>query len=205
MGPAAVIFIFWMLSLTSFFILFHPREKGSLFPLLFAFKVVSSVFLRLLLFLPAILIPVCESFSLAFLWCTLQFSSVQLLSHVWLFVTPWTAACQASQSITNSQSLLKLMSIKSVMPSNHLILCRPLLLLPSVFLSLSSSFSGFFPVSQFFASGGQSKELWLYSAFKLNKQADNIQPWHTPFPIFNQSVVSCLVLTVASWPHTREL
>ena len=62
-----------------------------------------------------------------------QFSSLQSLSHVWLFVTPWTAACHASLSITNSQSLLKLMFIKSVMPSNHLILCRPLLLLPSVF------------------------------------------------------------------------
>ena len=59
-----------------------------------------------------------------------QFSSVQLLSRVWLFVTPWTAACQASLSINNSQSLFKLMSIKSVMPSNPLILCRPLLLSP---------------------------------------------------------------------------
>ena len=62
-----------------------------------------------------------------------QFSSVQSLSHVQLFVTPQTAACQASLSITNSQSLSKLMSIKSVMLSNHLILCRPLLLLPSIF------------------------------------------------------------------------
>ena len=59
-------------------------------------------------------------------------SSVQLLSHVWFFVTPWTAACQASLSITNSRSLLKLMSIESVMPSSHLILCRPLLLLPPI-------------------------------------------------------------------------
>ena len=58
---------------------------------------------------------------------------IQSLSRVRLFVTPWTAAHQASLSITNSQSLLKLMSIESVMPSNHLILCRPLLLLPSVF------------------------------------------------------------------------
>ena len=61
-----------------------------------------------------------------------QFSSVQSLSHIQIFVTPWTAALQAPLSITNSQSLLKLMSIESVMPSNHLILCRPLLLLPSV-------------------------------------------------------------------------
>ena len=63
----------------------------------------------------------------------LIFSSVQLLSHVRLFETPWTAACQASLSITNSQSLLKLMSIELVMPSNYLILCHPLLLLPSTF------------------------------------------------------------------------
>ena len=62
-------------------------------------------------------------------------SSVQLLSHVQLFATPWTATHQASLSITNSQSLLKLMSIKSVMPSNHLILCRPLLP-PSIFPSI---------------------------------------------------------------------
>ena len=65
-----------------------------------------------------------------------QFSSVQLLSHVWLFVTPRTAACQPSLSITNFQSLLKLMSIELVMPSNHLILCHPLLLLPSIFPSI---------------------------------------------------------------------
>ena len=63
-------------------------------------------------------------------------NSVQLLSCVQLFATPWTAACQASLSITNSQSLLKLISIESVMPSSHLILCRPLLLLPSVFPSI---------------------------------------------------------------------
>ena len=65
----------------------------------------------------------------------LQFSSVQSLSRVRLFVTPWTAACQASLSITSSWSLLNLMSIKSVMPSNHLILCHPLLLPPSIFPS----------------------------------------------------------------------
>ena len=65
-----------------------------------------------------------------------HFSSIQLLSHVRLFATPWTAARQASLSITNSWSLLKLMSIESVMPSNHLILSQPLLLLPSIFPSI---------------------------------------------------------------------
>ena len=79
------------------------------------------------------------------------FSSVQSLSRVRLFVTPWTAACQASLSITNSQNLLKLVSIELVIPSNHLILCHPF---PSHLQSFPTS--GSFQMSQFFASGGQS-------------------------------------------------
>ena len=75
-------------------------------------------------------LPICQTLY------SVQFSSVQSLSCVQLFVTPWTAARQASLSITNSQSLLKHMSIEWVMPSNHLILCRPLLLLPSIFLNI---------------------------------------------------------------------
>ena len=67
---------------------------------------------------------------------SVQFSSVQWLSRVWLFETSWTTACQASLSITNSQSRPKPMSIESVMPSSHLIFCRPLLLLPSIFPSI---------------------------------------------------------------------
>ena len=67
---------------------------------------------------------------------SVQFSSVQPLSHAWLFATPWTAALQASLSITNSRSPPKLMSIESVMPSNRLILCSSLLLLPSIFPSI---------------------------------------------------------------------
>ena len=65
-----------------------------------------------------------------------QISSIQSLGHVQLFVTSWTAACQASLSVTNYWSLLKLMSIKMVMPSNHFILCCPLLRLPSIFPSI---------------------------------------------------------------------
>ena len=76
---------------------------------------------------------------------------VQSLSRVWLFVTPWTAARQASLSITNSRSSPKPMSIESVMPSNHLILCHPHLLLPSIFSSIRV-----FQMSQLFASAGQS-------------------------------------------------
>ena len=75
----------------------------------------------------------------------------QSLSCVQLFVTPCTAACQASLPITNSQSLFKLMSIESVMTSNHLILCHPLLFLPSIIPA-----SGSLLISQFFTSGGQS-------------------------------------------------
>ena len=77
--------------------------------------------------------------------------SVQSLSHVWLFATPRTAACQASLYITDSKSLLKLMSIKSVMPSNHLILCCPLLPPPSIFPSIRV-----LSKESVFASGGQS-------------------------------------------------
>ena len=77
---------------------------------------------------------VCRSFHC--IPISVQFSSVQSPSHVRLFATPWTAACQASLSITSSRSLLKLMSIELVMPSNHLFLCCPLLLLPSVFPSI---------------------------------------------------------------------
>ena len=77
--------------------------------------------------------------------------SLQLLSHVQLFVNSWTAACQASLSITNSRRLLKLMSIESVMTSNYLILCHPLLLLPLVFPSIRV-----FSKESVFTSGGQS-------------------------------------------------
>ena len=78
-------------------------------------------------------------------------SSVQSFTHVWLFAIPWTEARQASLSITNSRNLLKLMSIASVMSSNCLILCCPLLLLPLIFPSIRA-----FQMSQFFASSGQS-------------------------------------------------
>ena len=84
--------------------------------------------------------------------CNIPFSSVQLISYVQLFATPWISARQASLSIINSQSLLKLMSIELVMPSNYLILCCPLCL-------QSFPASGCFPTSKFFASGGQRIEV----------------------------------------------
>ena len=98
-------------------------------------------------------------------------SSVQWLSRVQVLATPWTAARQASLCITNSQSLLKLMSVESVMPSNHLILCHPLLLLPSIFPA-----SGSFPMSQFFSSGGQSTG----ASTSASTLPMNIQDW---FPL----------------------
>ena len=98
----------------------------------------------------------------------LECHSVQLLSHVWLFTTPWTTAHQASLSITNSQSSLRLTSIESVMPFSHLILCRPLLLLP---LALPASES--FPMSQLFAWCGQSAGVSALASF-LPK---NTQDW----------------------------
>ena len=84
-------------------------------------------------------------------WLERNFSSVQSLSNVQLFVTPWTTAFRASLSITSSWSLPKLMSIELVMPSNHLILCRPFSFCPQ---SFPASWS--FQMSQLFASGGQS-------------------------------------------------
>ena len=105
-----------------------------------------------------------------------QFSSVQSLSCVQLFVTPWTAACQASLSITSSQSLLKLMSIELVMPSNHFILCCPLLLLPSIFPRIRV-------FSRLFASGGQSSG----ASASASVPPMNIQGW---FPLGLTGLIS---------------
>ena len=98
------------------------------------------------------------------------FSSVQSLSHVRLFVTPGTAASQASLFITNSRSLLKLMSIESVMPSNYLILCHPLLLLPSIFPSIRT----------FSSESGLHIRWPKYWNFCFSINPTNIQDW---FPL----------------------
>ena len=110
--------------------------------------------------------------------CSVQFSS---LSHVQLFAIPWTAAHQASLSITNSRSLLKLMSIELVTPSNHLILCHPLLLLPSVFPSI-----GVFSNESAFASADQSIEV----SASTSVLPMNIQDW---FPLGLTGWISLLV------------
>ena len=96
-----------------------------------------------------------------------------MLSHVWLFATKWTAACQASLSINNSRSLPKPMSIESLMPSNHLILCHPLLLPPSIFPSIR-----IFQMSKFFISGGQSIGVSAStSVFPMNTQDWSSLEW----------------------------
>ena len=97
-------------------------------------------------------------------------SSVQSLSYVQLFMTPWIATHQASLSITNSRSSLKLTSIKSVMPSSHLILCRPLLLLPPIPPTSES-----FPMNQLFAWGGQSTGVSALASF-LPKKSQGWSP-----------------------------
>ena len=100
-----------------------------------------------------------------------QFSSVQSLSHVRLLATPWIAARQASLSITNSWSSPKLMSIESVMPSSHLILCYHLLLMPPTPPSIRV-----FPMSQLFAWGGQVLEFQLqHHSFQRKSRADLLQ------------------------------
>ena len=105
----------------------------------------------------------CKLGMIEILW--IQFSSVQSLSCVQLFVIPWIAARQASLSITISRCLPRLMSIESMMPSSHLILCRPLLLLPRSFPA-----SGSFPMSQLFAWVGQSTGVSASASF-LPKQS----------------------------------
>ena len=114
------------------------------------------------------------------------FNSVQSLSLLWLFVTPWTAACQASLSISNTLKLLKLMSIQLVMPPNHFILCRPLLLVPSIFPA-----SGSCPLSQFFTSGGPN----IGVSASASVLPMNIQGW---FPL----ELTCLI-SLQSTGHWR--
>ena len=101
-------------------------------------------------------------------------SSVQSLSRVLLFATPWTAALQASLSFTDSRSLLKLMSIESVMPSSHLILCHPLLLLPSIFPSIRV-FSTESPLRIRYQDPIQNTTLYIVIIFSLFSLTSNLK------------------------------
>ena len=112
---------------------------------------------------------------------------VQLLSCVWLFVTPWIAAGQVSLSFTISQSLLKLISIESIMASNHLVFCHPFSSRPQSFPA-----SGSFPMSQFFPSGGQS----IGASASASIPAMNIQDW---FPLELTGLISLLSKGLSSF------
>ena len=109
-----------------------------------------------------------------YLFLTVQFSLVQSLSNVWLFAIPWTAAHQASLSITNSRSLFKLMPIESVMPSNHLIICCPLYLLPSIFPSIRVLWVTFGHM------GGKNIGVFFFFSALASVLPLNIQDW---FPL----------------------
>ena len=125
---------FFLVSLVKGLSILFVFSKNQLLVSFFSIFFFFSLFYFLLLFPSTVFGIVVIQFFLVLLG--VRFSSVQLLSCVQLFATPWTAGHQASLSITNSWSLLKLMSTESVMPSNHLILCCPLLLLPSTFPSI---------------------------------------------------------------------
>ena len=142
---------------------------------------------------------------------SVQLSSVQSLSCVWLFVTPWTAACQASLSITNSWSLTKPMSIESVMPSNHLILCHSLLLLPSIFPSIrvfsnESALCIRWPKYWSFSFNiSPSNEHPGLISFRMDWSdllADSQESFPTPqFKSINSSALSFLVSTILTSIH----
>ena len=137
-----------------------------------------------------------RAFFFFFLLPTVKYKSVQLLSHVQLFATPWTAARQASLFITNTQSLFKLMSIESVMPSNHLILCRPLLLTPSIFPSI-----------RVFSNESVLHIRWpKYWSFSFNKQIrfylNSVIPSPYEKPLFSALCLSRLCLS--TWHSSKH-
>ena len=131
-------------------------------------------------------------------WVAISFSNAwkwkvkgKSLSRVQLLATPWTVAYQAPPSMGFSrQEYQSGVPLPSPMPLSSAYL-RLLIFLPAILIPAFASSSPAF--------------LMMYSAYKLNKQGDNVQPWCTPFPIWNQSVVPCPVLTVASWPAYRFL
>ena len=179
MGPDAMILVFWMLNFKLAFSCNTLYVKS--FLLMFFYSTfLSRLQLRLSLSTVSSLQPLSPRHPTGIEWelnsskanylfpTSIQFNSVQSLSRVQLFATPWISALQASPSITNSQSSLKFIPIELVMPSSHLILCRPLLLLPLILPA-----SGSFPMSQLFAWGGQSTGVSALSSF-LPK---NTQDW----------------------------
>ena len=141
-------------------------------------------------------------------WFFLSISSVQLLNHVWLFVIPWTTACQASLSITNSQILPKLMFIQLVMPSNHLTLCHPFLLLPSIFpsirITIILSHQGI--LSVFSLAISLDSKLWAFPLFIASPLCLFFPPQSIPRC---KGILTTFSLTLASGPayvfHTTDM
>ena len=177
MGSDAMIFVFWMLSFKPTFSLSSFTFINRLFSFSFlsAIKVMSSAYLRLLLFLPEILIPACASSSPAFL----------------------PGGSDGKVSVYNSGDPVQSLGWEDPLEKEMAI--------------HSSTIAWKIPWTEEPGRLQDRKESdrteWLHfhSAYKLNKQSDNIQPWRSPFPIWNQSVVPCPVLTVASWPAYRFL
>ena len=119
-------------------------------------------------------------------WHSVQFSSVQLLIRVWFFATPWITAHQASLSITNSWSLLKPMSIKSVMPSSHLIFCRPLFLLPPILPSI-----------RVFSNESTLHMRWpKYWSFSFNISPSNEHPGLISFRMDWLDLLACIHISI---------
>ena len=168
----------------------NPQARLTVF--VFPFKIRPSFLIYLNCLISFHYLKCYLFFSVLFLWDN-SFSSVQSFSCVWLFATPWTAARQAFLSFTNTQSLLKLMSIESVMPSNHLILCHPLLLPPSIFPSI-----------RVFSSESVLRIRWPnYWSFNFNwstgnnglRNKINIYKHLSFSPLF-----SCLLVLSLPWP-----
>ena len=180
-----MIFIFWMLSFKPAFSLSSLTFIKRLFSScsLFAIRMVSSAYLRLLIFLVAILIPACASSSWGILHdvlCTLHMG--------------FPCGSAGKESTCNAGDL-------GLIPG----LGRS----PGEGKSYPFQYSGLENSMDCIVHGGVKSWTWLsdfhfHSVYKLNKQSDNIPPWHTPFPIWKQSVVPCPVLTVASWPARSE-
>ena len=205
MGPDAMICVFWMLSFKPTFSLSSFTFIKRLFSssLLSTIRVVPSAYLRLLIFILAILIPACASSSPAF---HMMYSAPAAAKSLQLCPTlcdpvdgnpPGSPVPGILQERTLEWVAISFSNGWKWKVKGNLLSCVRLLATPwtAAYQALPSM-------------GFSRQEYWsevplpspMYSAYKLNKQGDNIQPWCTPFPVWNQSVIPCPVLTVASWP-----
>ena len=202
MGPDTVIFVFWMFSFKPSFSLssFALIRRLFSFSSLSAIRVVSSAYLRLLMFLLAVLIPACVDPAWHYTWCTLhisQVSRVTVYNLDILFSQFWTSPFPMSGSNCCFMTCIQVsQQVGKVVWYSHLLKNLP------VYCDLHKGFSIVSEADVFLKF---SCFLMINSACKLNKQGDNIQPWHTLFLIWKQSVVPCPTITVTSWPAYRFL